>query len=70
MEDRIHINTDVTVTKSFSDNLKEIGCQVENGTIRVYKKDGDKVFFKAGNCKLHLTTDEFNKVLSQNESDA
>lgn len=52
----------IKVKKSFSKTLVELGCGTECEEITVYKKEGDKIFFKVGSCKLHLLKDEFEKI--------
>jgi hypothetical protein len=48
------------IKSELKDTLKNLGCSSSCETVSVYKKEQGKVFFSAGNCKLHLTEEEFN----------
>ena len=53
MEERVYI------TEEFKQELINLGCTAVD-YIYVYKIEGDKVFFKADQCKLHLSKQEMD----------
>lgn len=55
------INEKVYVKSEFKDLLRSMNVGIVDYIV-VYKTEGDKVFFKANNARLHLTKDEFEEV--------
>jgi len=55
------INEKVYVNSEFKDLLRSMNIGIVDYIV-VYKKEGDKVFFKANNARLHLTREEFEEV--------
>ena len=50
------------ITQEFKDELHALGCSYVDKII-VYKTEGDKVFFRANQCKFHLTKKELAGVI-------
>ena len=55
------INEKVYVNSEFKDLLRSMNVGIVDYIV-VYRVEGDKVFFKANNARLHLTKDEFEEV--------
>lgn len=61
MNERIYIN------EEFKSELTNLNCGCKEDYITVYKQDGNKVFFKYGKCKLHVTKDELQQSKKETE---
>ena len=55
MEERVYI------TEEFKQELTNLGCSVVD-YITIYRTEGNKVFFNADKCKLHVTKQELKKL--------
>lgn len=55
MEEQVYIN------EQFKQELQNLGCSYVD-YITVYKKEGDRIYFRANQCKFHLTKKEFAEV--------
>jgi hypothetical protein len=55
MEDRVYI------TEQFKQELSNLGCEAVD-YVKIYKVEGNKVFFTAGKCKFHLTKAELTQA--------
>lgn len=55
------LNEKVYINSEFKDLLRNMNVGIVDYIV-VYKKEGDKVFFKANSAKLHLTKEEFEEV--------
>jgi hypothetical protein len=62
------MNNIFQIKNELRDTLKSIGCSGSCETVTVYRREQGKVFFKAGNCKLHLTEEEFNDAVEEDVS--
>ena len=56
MDEKIYINAE------FKAELASLNCGVDDDYITVTRKEGDKVFFKYGKCKLHVTKAELEEA--------
>lgn len=52
MDEKVYINAE------FKAELSNLNCGFGEDYIIVTRKEGDKVFFKYGTCKLHVTRAE------------
>lgn len=52
MKEKVYINSE------FKQTLENLNCGYGEDYITIYKYEGDKVFFKYGKCKLHVTKSE------------
>ncbi len=52
------MNEKIYINEEFKAELNNLGCGCNEDYITVYKQDGNKVFFKYGKCKLHVTKAE------------
>ncbi len=55
------LNEKVYIKSEFKDLLRSMNVGIVDYIV-VYKKEGDKVFFKANSARLHLTREEFEEV--------
>jgi hypothetical protein len=55
------LNEKVYINSEFKDLLRGMNVGIVDYIV-VYKKEGDKIFFKANNAKLHLTKEEFEEI--------
>lgn len=55
MEERVYI------TEAFKQELANLSCDVAD-YIDIYRKDGNKIFFQAGKCKLHFSKEELKEA--------
>jgi hypothetical protein len=55
MIERVYINSEL------SENFRNLKCGIVD-YVDVYRIEGDKVFFKAGTGKFHLTKDELKEA--------
>ena len=55
------LNEKVYINSEFKDLLRSMNVGIVDYIV-VYKKEGDKVFFKANSAKLHLTKEEFEEI--------
>lgn len=55
------LNEKVYISSEFKDLLRNMNVGIVDYII-VYKKEGDKIFFKANSAKLHLTKEEFEEI--------
>lgn len=56
------MNEKIYINEEFKTELNNLGCGSNEDYITVYKQDGNKVFFKYGNCKLHVTKTELEEA--------
>jgi hypothetical protein len=61
MTDKVYINSE------FSKTLQNLNCKCKDDYITITRYENDKVFFKYGKCKLHVTKAELEsyKIESQ-----
>lgn len=52
MNEKVYINTE------FKETLNNLNCGYKEDYITIYRYEGDKVFFKYGKCKFHITKAE------------
>lgn len=52
MSEKVYINTE------FKETLNNLNCGYNEDYITIYRYEGDKVFFKYGKCKFHITKTE------------
>ena len=57
----------IYIKREFKDSLQSIGCGLIDDYITVTRTEGNKVFFEAGSCKLHLLKDELEGVRADTE---
>lgn len=55
------LNEKVYISSEFKDLLRNMNVGIVDYIV-VYKKEGDKIFFKANSAKLHLTKEEFEEI--------
>ena len=55
------LNEKVYINSEFKELLRGMNVGIVDYIV-VYKKEGDKIFFKANSAKLHLTKEEFEEV--------
>ena len=55
------LNEKVYINSEFKDLLRSMNVGIVDYIV-VYKKEGDKIFFKANSAKLHLTKEEFEEI--------
>lgn len=51
-KEKVYINTE------FKDTLKNLNCGRGEDYITIYRYEGDRVFFRYGRCKFHITKAE------------
>lgn len=56
MDEKVYINTE------FKAELAGLNCGFEEDYITITRREGDKVFFKYGKCKLHVTRAELEEA--------
>jgi hypothetical protein len=61
MDDKVYINAE------FKAELANLNCEFGEDYITVTRKEGDKVFFQYGKCKLHVTKAELEEVKLKGE---
>jgi hypothetical protein len=49
------MNEKVYIKKEFKAELANLNCGLGEDYITITRKEGDKVFFQYGRCKLHIT---------------
>lgn len=52
----------IYITSEFREQLQELKCGCLDDTIAITRKEGDKVFFQYGKCKLHVTKSELENI--------
>ena len=52
----------VYITEKFKAELNNLNCGLSEDCITITRAEGDKVFFKYGKCKLHITKAELQAV--------
>jgi len=55
MNEKVYINAD------FKAQLSNLNCGFGEDYITITRKEGDKVFFQYGKCKLHVTKNELEE---------
>ena len=55
MNERVYINTE------FKAELANLNCGFGEDYITITRKEGDKIFFQYGKCKLHITKKELEE---------
>lgn len=56
MEEQVYIN------KEFKAELANLNCGLEQDYITITRREGDKVFFRYGRCKFHITKAELEEA--------
>jgi hypothetical protein len=56
MSDKVYIKED------FKKELDNLNCGLAEDYITITRTEGEKVFFKYGRCKLHITKNELEEV--------
>lgn len=56
MNERVYIN------QILSETFRNLGCGLVD-YIDIYRKEGEKLFFKAGNGKFHMTYSELKEYV-------
>ena len=56
MSDKVYIKQD------FKKELDNLNCGLTEDYITITRTEGEKIFFKYGRCKLHITRNELEEV--------
>ena len=56
------MNEKVYINGEFKAELSNLSCGFSEDYIIITRKEGDKVFFEYGKCKLHITKSELEEV--------
>ena len=56
MDEKVYINAE------FNAELASLNCGFEEDYITITRREGDKVFFNYGKCKLHVTKAELEEA--------
>jgi hypothetical protein len=57
-----NMSNKVYITEKFKSELNNLNCGFGEDYIDITRTEGDKVFFKYGKCKLHITKAELEEV--------
>jgi hypothetical protein len=56
MSEKVYINAE------FKAELANLNCGLDEDYITITRKEGDRVYFQYGRCKLHVTKAELEEV--------
>lgn len=56
------MNEKVYINAEFKAELSNLSCGFSEDYIIITRKEGDKVFFEYGKCKLHITRSELEEA--------
>ena len=57
-----NMSNKVYITEKFKSELNNLNCGLGEDYIDITRTEGDKVFFKYGRCKLHITKAELEEA--------
>lgn len=57
-----NMSNKVYITEKFKSELSNLNCGLGEDYIDITRTEGDKVFFKYGRCKLHITKTELEEA--------
>lgn len=57
-----NMSNKVYITEKFKSELSNLNCGFGEDYIDITRTEGDKVFFKYGKCKLHITKAELEEA--------
>jgi hypothetical protein len=61
------MNEKVYINEEFKTELAGLNCGVGEDYITILRKEGNRVFFQYGKCKLHVTKAEFEEARLKTE---